>query len=339
MLAKYLQSTMRCWSSLTTLVFGLFISNLALSSQDYAKTKHPIVMVPGAFAFDSVLGVVDYWYGITEDLRAQGAEVYVTNLSSSASNIVRGEELMEDVRRILALTGAQKVNLVAHSQGGPAARYVASLRPDWVESISCVTCMNEGTEFADNLYSFLNKRRPLKWLVNLTLSAVFSALEVLSTQSKDGVYNSPQRPYQIAEDLVIAAGTQSLREFNQRFPEALPDENCEMQAQGAVYNGKSGPSRVNQVSYYSWGGTDEFTNAVDPVDILLVPTVRAFFPKSRIWDGLVRSCGHPLGTLTEGYYPINHFDAINQTLGLNSGALDIPTLYLIQANRLQREGH
>ncbi len=105
------------------------------SSNSYAKTRYPIVMVPGAFAFDNVLGLVDYWFGITDELRKQGAEVYVTNLSSSASNISRGEELLEDIRRIRALTGANRVNLIAHSQGGPAARYVASLKPDWIESV------------------------------------------------------------------------------------------------------------------------------------------------------------------------------------------------------------
>ena len=83
----------------------------------YNKTKYPIVMVPGAFGFDSLLGGVDYWYGITDELRSRGAEVYVTNLSSSASHYQRGEELLEDIRNILALTGAKKLNLIAHSQG------------------------------------------------------------------------------------------------------------------------------------------------------------------------------------------------------------------------------
>jgi triacylglycerol lipase len=120
----------RLW--LKSLLISLFVATVApkfayADSADYAKTRYPIVMVPGAFAFDNVLGVVDYWYGITDELRRQGAEVYVTNLSSSASNIRRGEELLEDIRKIRALTGASRVNLIAHSQGGPAARYVASL--------------------------------------------------------------------------------------------------------------------------------------------------------------------------------------------------------------------
>src|SRR6478736_646574 len=101
------------------LLFGLFVATVLSSrahaqSDSYAKTRYPIVMVPGAFSFDNILGVVDYWFGITDELRKQGAEVYVTNLSSSASNIRRGEELLEDIRQIRALTGASRVNLIAH---------------------------------------------------------------------------------------------------------------------------------------------------------------------------------------------------------------------------------
>ncbi|HYX31611.1 MAG TPA: alpha/beta fold hydrolase [Oligoflexus sp.] len=321
--------------------FGAAITPLAQAdSATYAKTRYPIVMVPGAFAFDNVLGVVDYWYGITDEMRSQGAEVYVTKLSSSASNIRRGEELLEDIRQIRALTGASRVNLIAHSQGGPAARYVASLKPEWVESVNCVTCMNEGTEFADNLYDFLNRHQFLKWIANVALSSVFSALDIFSTGPSDGSYNSAYRGVQIAEDLVKAAGTRSLDEFNRRFPEALSEMNCELQEKGKLYKGISGPAKVNDVSYFSWGGVDVVTNRVDPLDSILVPVVKMFFPSNvRIWDGLVRSCGHPLGKLTEGFYPLNHFDAINQAFGLVRSGIDIPTLYTQNANRLQKAGH
>jgi len=330
---------------LKTMLISLFAATVAMpfaqaSSDSYAKTRYPIVMVPGAFAFDNVLGVVDYWFGITDEMRKQGAEVYVTKLSSSASNIRRGEELLEDIRQIRALTGASRVNLIAHSQGGPAARYVASLKPEWIESVNCVTCMNEGTEFADNLYGFLNRHKFLKWLINVSLSSVFSALDIFSSGPTDGSYNSAYRGLQIAEDLVKAAGTQALDDFNRRFPEALSELNCELQEKGKLYKGISGPASVNDVAYFSWGGVDVVTNRVDPLDSILVPVVKAFFPRdARIWDGLVRSCGHPLGKLTEGFYPLNHFDAINQAFGLVRSGIDIPSLYTQNANRLQKAGH
>jgi triacylglycerol lipase len=82
----------------------------------YAKTKYPIVMVPAAFAFDNAFGILDYWHGITDELRDEGADVYVTNLSSLALHETRGEELLTSVEEIMAITGAKKVNLIAHSQ-------------------------------------------------------------------------------------------------------------------------------------------------------------------------------------------------------------------------------
>lgn len=332
-------------TSVKVFIAGLFLATVGSSfaqagTDNYAKTRYPIVMVPGAFAFDNVLGVVDYWYGITDELRQQGAEVYVTNLSNSASNVKRGEELLEDVRKIRALTGAARVNLIAHSQGGPAARYVAGLHPDWIESVNCVTCLNEGTEFADNLYAFLNKNIILKWVVNVALSTVFSALDIFSSAPRDGSWNSASRGVQIAEDLVQAAGTEALDDFNKKFPEAMPSMNCAAQERGKVYKGASGAHVVNNVAYFSWGGVKDATNKADPLDNLLVPVVKAFFPKeSRVWDGLVRSCGHPIGTLTEGFYPLNHFDAINHAFGLTASGIDIPTLYALNANRLRNEGH
>ena len=43
----------------------------------------------------------------------------------------------------LAATGAAKVNLIGHSHGGPTARYVASVRPDLVGSVSSVAGVNK----------------------------------------------------------------------------------------------------------------------------------------------------------------------------------------------------
>ncbi|MFW7378486.1 MAG: esterase/lipase family protein [Oligoflexus sp.] len=308
------------------------------SSASYTETKHPIVMVPGAFAFDNVLGIIDYWYGITDAMRAQGAEVYVTNLSSSNLLVARGEELLEDVRRIRAITGASKVNLIAHSQGATAARYVANVMPEWVASVSCIHCMNEGTPFADNLYAFVNRNRFLKGIINFTLSTVFTALEFLSGPGHDGDYKSPNRGLQIAENLVIAAGRESHKHFNQMFPAGLSSLTCAEQKDGFDYQGVGGENYVNGTYYFSLGGTTAVTNRLDPIDNLLVPVVKMFYPGRPIWDGLVPSCGHPLGKLIEGRYPTSHFDAINQAFGLVESGIDVPSLYVMHANRLKIAG-
>src|SRR2546428_5344478 len=64
----------------------------------YTQTRYPIVLVHGLFGFDAI-GPVDYWYGIPAALRADGAQVYVTQVSASNSTEVRGEQLLTQVKQ------------------------------------------------------------------------------------------------------------------------------------------------------------------------------------------------------------------------------------------------
>jgi hypothetical protein len=73
---------------------------------------------------------LDYFYGIPDALRqGDGAKVFVAQVSAANSTEVRGEQLLAQVKTILAVTGASKVNLVGHSHGGPTTRYVAGVAP------------------------------------------------------------------------------------------------------------------------------------------------------------------------------------------------------------------
>ena len=68
--------------------------------------RHPASHRAGAraFGFDSVLGI-DYFYGIPDALRQSGAKVYVAQVSAANSTEVRGEQLLAQVKNILALSG------------------------------------------------------------------------------------------------------------------------------------------------------------------------------------------------------------------------------------------
>ncbi|MBW3827761.1 esterase/lipase family protein [Aeromonas hydrophila] len=99
----------------------------------YTQTRYPIVLVHGLFGFDKLLGV-DYFYGIPQALTRDGARVYVAQVSATQSSELRGEQLLKQVQQVLAITGAEKVNLIGHSHGGPTIRYVASVAPELVAS-------------------------------------------------------------------------------------------------------------------------------------------------------------------------------------------------------------
>ena len=53
---------------------------------NYTDTRYPVVLVHGMFGFDSIAGV-DYWYGVAEDLRKYGADVYTTQVPECRGHV------------------------------------------------------------------------------------------------------------------------------------------------------------------------------------------------------------------------------------------------------------
>jgi triacylglycerol lipase len=93
----------------------------------------------------------DVFDGVADDLRARGELVIETAVAPYQSSEVRGAQLAEDVDRALADTGACKVNIIAHSQGGLDVRYmIGSLGyGDVVASVVTVSTPHRGTPLAD----------------------------------------------------------------------------------------------------------------------------------------------------------------------------------------------
>src|SRR5690554_38627 len=123
------------------------------SSSNYTQTRYPIVLSHGMLGWDSMLGI-DYWYGIPQALRKDGATVYVTQVSQLDTSQARGEQLLEQVEEIVAISGKGKVNLFGHSHGGPTIRYVAAVRPDLVASVTSIGAPHKGS--ADRKSTRLN---------------------------------------------------------------------------------------------------------------------------------------------------------------------------------------
>ena len=68
--------------------------------------------------------------------RAGGAQVFPVQVAPLNASEVRGEQLLAQIERIRRETGADKVNLIGHSQGSLTARYAAAKRPEWIASKS-----------------------------------------------------------------------------------------------------------------------------------------------------------------------------------------------------------
>ena len=213
------------------LAFALLgVVPLANAQSTYTQTRHPIVLVHGLLGFDSLFGVYDYWYGVPSDLRSGGARVFVANVSSSNYTEVRGEQLIRDLVNLRAVYGYQKFNLIGHSHGGPTARYVASVRPDLVASVTSVGSPHKGSKVADALATTLPEGSPLRPLVAGFVDALSVLIEFLSGD------DDPQ--YALgALALLSSSGSAA---FNARHPQGMPTTSC---GQGAA--------SVNGVRYYS----------------------------------------------------------------------------------------
>ena len=86
--------------------------------------RYPVLLVHGmGFRDDQPIG---YWGRIPRVLEAAGATIFYGNQDSNASIENSGAHLARRIEEILAETGAEKVNVIAHSKGGLDARYAIS---------------------------------------------------------------------------------------------------------------------------------------------------------------------------------------------------------------------
>jgi triacylglycerol lipase len=285
----------------------------------YAKTRYPIVLAHGMAGFDNI-GPLDYWYGIPGDLRSRGASVHLTQVSSFQSSEVRGEQLLQQVEEILAITGAQKVNLVGHSHGNQSVRYVAAAIPHRIASVTSVGGPTKGSAVADLIVG-------VSGVAGDGLSGVVGGV-VSGFGTLIGLAAGEQLPQDALAGLhsLSSAGA---ADFNARFPAGVPTSAC-----------GDGAHVVNNVRYYSWSGTAKLTNMLDPVDLPLLAISAAFIGKADSEnDGLVGRCSSHLGKVIRDNYRMNHLDEVNQVIGLTSiFETDPVVVYRNHANRLKNAG-
>jgi triacylglycerol lipase len=287
----------------------------ALSTTGYAQTRYPIVLAHGSGGWKKLFGVVDYFYGIPDDLRASGATVYVTSVAALETSELRGEQLLQQVEYIAAASGAGKVNLIAHSQGGLDARYVLAARPDLIASLTTVGGPHGGSQLAD-------------WFMENTTAGGFTQTVVAVLGNSYAFIVDLLAGTDNPQDAIASINQftfDSMADFNARYPTGLP----------TVYCG-NGPASVNGTRFYSWVGNHPLPNVLDPTDVAFgITWGLSGFDN----DGLVDRCGSHFGTVIRDNYSMNHTDEVNQIFGLVSLFETSPkTLFRAHANRLKNVG-
>jgi triacylglycerol lipase len=89
--------------------------------EERCKTKYPILLVHGVFWRDWKYRII--WGRIPDELKANGATCFFGNNKSSATVAESGAELADRIKSIVTETGAEKLNIIAHSKGGLDSRY------------------------------------------------------------------------------------------------------------------------------------------------------------------------------------------------------------------------
>jgi triacylglycerol lipase len=118
---------------------------------------YPIVLLHGMAGFGTLGSgpfAIEYWRGVEKALRAGGeTEVFITEATPFNTCEVRAREIKPQLEEILRKTGAAKLNLIGHSQGGLDARMLVSPRGlnlgAVIASVTTVSTPHRGSKIAD----------------------------------------------------------------------------------------------------------------------------------------------------------------------------------------------
>ena len=163
----------------------LQIMDIARAENHICQTKYPILMVHGIFFRDWQF--FNYWGRIPEELIRNGADVHYGRQQSSLAIADSAKELSEQIKEIIAETGCEKLNIIAHSKGGLDSRYAISCLDcaPHVASLTTINTPHRGCEWVD----ITLKKMPTKLVkyIEKRYNSIFKALGDESPDFMGGV--------------------------------------------------------------------------------------------------------------------------------------------------------
>jgi len=262
---------------------------------------YPLILVHGFFGFEKV-GPLDYFYKVRPALEAAGHQVFVTKVNPFASVSTRGEQLLTQVQAILIESGAAKVNLIAHSQGGLDARYVAARLPTRIGALLTIATPHLGDELADTL---LGKAPGF----SLALAEGFCAL--LGRTFYGDVGKDPDLKASLESLSTDAAAV-----FNASYPDppevhvySVGGRSNLALAEAECFAPKAPPF----IAKYQ-----KVKDPIDPLLLLSAQVLGGSLLDPAPNDGIVRTSSTKWGTWL-GCIPADHMDEVGQLLGDSPG--------------------
>ena len=264
---------------------------------------YPFVLAHGFFGFEKFAGLSfeTYYFHVKAHLAAKGEIVDTPAVDPFNDSDYRGQQLLARIEDFLAATGASKVNIIGHSQGGLDARVVANLRPDLVASVVTVSTPHLGTPVGDIA---------TKLLADPNAQAIIDAL----TQLVGGaLYDTVGNKTSLIKALELFS-TPGIAAFNQKHPDAPGVFYASIAGRSALHpHGPDCDGDLVVPFIHPWKSTFDPLNALFAIT---EPSLSGF--DNVINDGLVRARDARRGEFW-GCVPADHVDEVGQILGQSPG--------------------
>lgn len=261
---------------------------------------YPIVLAHGFFGFEEFAGLdfATYFYRVKEELASQGEIVHTPAVDPFNDSTFRGAQLAAHVDAVLAETGASKVVLVGHSQGGLDARVVAHDHPDRVAAVITVATPHGGSPVADVLLGLVDDDR------------FADLLDELVGWVGGALYDEAGEETSIAAPLRLFSQP-GIRAFNDAYPDApgVFYASITGRSGGAGAGGDCTPDVA-----LPW--VAQWVDQRDPIDPLffVAEAIVAGGLDGVVNDGLVRARDARRGEFW-GCVPADHLDEVGHLLG------------------------
>lgn len=133
-------------------------------------SKYPIILAHGIAA--KQLRILNAFGRIKEKLEASGYAVYVADTDGFGCIETNAEQLKRYIERVLVETGAEKVNIIAHSKGGLDSKYMITNlgMENKVASLTTLCTPHRGSIIASKIWDLPS---PIKKLCALSIDLFY----------------------------------------------------------------------------------------------------------------------------------------------------------------------
>lgn len=356
----------------TCIILTVFTSLPSIAgSLDKTWTKYPIVLVPGVFSWDNILGFdINYFYQVEEAIERSSFSMsffkkpfhqrtHYIPLNPWENTFDRAADLKSKLEVLMAKYNYEKVNLIAHSHGATTSRLTVRWMAQEAEknnlkapiaSLTTIAGPHFGTPVAD--YLMENDAETIASLLDVAGNFI-ALISFGQTDTGLGMFEYVGPGQQSSYDVFKDFSQEEITKFNTNYPSAGLPEGAGLYGAGALSidgahagNGLGeamDPENPDAILYYSWTGNtgNGWNTATDISDFIMLTTnlmnINQGFDGDA--DGFIPVSSAHFGKVLCDTYYWNHIDEINNLLGIVSPSSANPlTIFRLHAQRLKQAG-